>query len=112
MERMVRLEKDVAIGTTAVVNTEGTRMEDIGTRQRMVMMIGSTITTILTGPERLMVMVVMERKVKEIQEGPERVKRGMGRGGDTGLASKPRPRLTRRRIGTTKRERHQTTGQL
>lgn len=65
VERTVRLEKDAAIGTTAVVNTEGTRMEDVGTRQRMVMM-GSTVTTILTGPEKLMMMALMEQKVMEI----------------------------------------------
>lgn len=60
VERTAMLEKDADIGTTAVVNTEGSRMEDKGTRWRMVMMIGSTVTTILTGSVRLMVIAVME----------------------------------------------------
>lgn len=107
----MRLEKDAAIGTTAPVNTESSRMKDPGTRQRMGMMIGSTITTILTGPESQMVMAVMEREENDFREGTKRVKQGMVRGGDVGLASKPKPRLTRRRAGKTKREIHQATGQ-
>lgn len=102
MERTAKLEKDAAIGTIAVVNTKGTRMENIGTRWRMVMMIEST-ATILTGPEKLMVMALMEQKQREIRVGTERVKQGMVRGGDIGLASKPKPRLTRRKAETTKR---------
>lgn len=104
VERTARL-KDAVIGTTAVANTEGTRT-DIETRQMMVMMIGSTVITILTAPERLMVMAVMVRKENEIQKGTERVRQGMVRGEDTGLASKLKPHLKKRRARIVKTEIH------
>lgn len=105
MARMARLEMDAGIGITV-----GTRMEETGTRQKMVMTIGSTVTTILNGTERTIVMSLMEQKENEIQEGIERLKQGTVRGGDTGLVLKLKPRWTRRRSGTPKREIHQATG--